>query len=242
MTTRALILAAGLGSRLQHVTQHQPKALTPVGGKPILQYQIEALRNQSVSSIGIVLGYHGEQIQAFMQSTFPDLTVHYFWNPDFATTNSAVSFWQARDWIASDAYMHINCDVLFTPALLGAMIRAPHENVIAVRRDIALTDGMENVVLDNERICEMSLVTHARAMGKAFGLAKLSPQNHRWVIPRIADDLAAGKMQQNYFGMLRLAVEALPYHAMVTTHAQLMEVNTLQDLTVAETQLVQQPW
>ena len=53
---KTLILAAGLGSRLQHKTQHSPKALVRIHDKPILAYQLDALSACGMKDIGIVLG------------------------------------------------------------------------------------------------------------------------------------------------------------------------------------------
>ena len=55
--TKAIILAAGPGSRLLPHTAHSPKCLTPINGQPILRYQIAALRECGVEDIVIVVGY-----------------------------------------------------------------------------------------------------------------------------------------------------------------------------------------
>ena len=59
---RALILAAGFGSRLLEHTTNIPKALVEMAGKPILEYQIEALLQNGIKSINIVIGYQGGKI------------------------------------------------------------------------------------------------------------------------------------------------------------------------------------
>ena len=54
---KALILAAGLGSRLKKKTQNIPKALIKIKSKPIISLQIEALKYNKIDQIGVVLGY-----------------------------------------------------------------------------------------------------------------------------------------------------------------------------------------
>lgn len=61
---RAMILAAGKGERMRPLSLHTPKPLLQVGGKPLLQYHIEALANAGVTSILINTGRHGDQIEA----------------------------------------------------------------------------------------------------------------------------------------------------------------------------------
>ncbi|WP_417596726.1 nucleotidyltransferase family protein [Oceanospirillum sp.] len=65
---QAMILAAGLGSRMRPLTDHTPKPLLPVAGKPLLEYQIERLVNAGVESILINVSYLASQIDDFIHS------------------------------------------------------------------------------------------------------------------------------------------------------------------------------
>jgi glucose-1-phosphate thymidylyltransferase len=65
---QAVILAAGKGQRLYPLTTLRPKVMLPVGNKPILQYVVEALAQNGVQDIVIVVGYHREQIQDYFGS------------------------------------------------------------------------------------------------------------------------------------------------------------------------------
>ena len=60
---KALILAAGLGTRLAPITDHCPKSMVPVNGKPILIKQIENLHQNGVTDITIVSGYKAEVLE-----------------------------------------------------------------------------------------------------------------------------------------------------------------------------------
>ena len=59
----ALILAGGQGERLRPLTDNLPKPMVPVGGKPILERQIERLRAIGVSDVGFLAGYRWEAIK-----------------------------------------------------------------------------------------------------------------------------------------------------------------------------------
>jgi D-glycero-alpha-D-manno-heptose 1-phosphate guanylyltransferase len=71
----AIILAGGLGTRLQPVISDKPKSLSPVAGKPFLYYVIEYLTAQSVSRFIFSLGYMADQVTCFLKKEYPDL--HY---------------------------------------------------------------------------------------------------------------------------------------------------------------------
>ncbi|MFZ9450262.1 MAG: NTP transferase domain-containing protein, partial [Alphaproteobacteria bacterium] len=59
---RAIILAAGRGSRMRQLTDERPKCLVPLRGRPLLEWQLEALRGAGIREIGIVTGYRREML------------------------------------------------------------------------------------------------------------------------------------------------------------------------------------
>ena len=67
MVTQALLFAAGPAQRLMPLTEHRPKGMLIVGGRPLLQHAIEALSAQGIKEVVLVVGHHGEKIQAFFK-------------------------------------------------------------------------------------------------------------------------------------------------------------------------------
>lgn len=86
---KALILAAGMGTRLVPVSANIPKAMVPVNGKPILVKQIENLIDNDVTDIAVVVGYKGEVIKELVNQRFS--FVHIIESPNYATTNNMYS-------------------------------------------------------------------------------------------------------------------------------------------------------
>lgn len=235
---KALILAAGLGSRLKHRTVALPKALVPVHGAPILTHQLRALAANGIDRVGIVLGHAGERIIEFVNREHPELAVEYFWNRDYQDSNSSYSFWQARDWVRREPYVHINCDIIFSPDLLTDLIRAPYGSAIAIRRDIPLGDQMENVATRDGRIAKMSIKHFADAEGKAYGLAKIAPAEVALMLTEMEIHLQRGNRNENCYGLIRQVIDGGAVFAAIDASGRtLYEVNTLVDLDSVETQL-----
>lgn len=231
---KALILAAGLGSRLGVTTENLPKALVCVREKPILFYQIKALFDNGINQIAIVLGKEGQKIINFMNENYSMLKVTYFWNREYATSNSSYSFWMAREWVKDADYIHNNCDIIYSPSLLKNLIESKHSNLFAVRTDQPLGGRLEHVTLDGERVLEMSLEKLNSSCGKAYGLAKFNSQSTAYALNKISEAINLGDKNQHYFGILRGAVKFIPYYALIANGDLLCEVNTPHDLDSAQ--------
>jgi choline kinase len=121
---RAVILAAGSGSRLRPVIGPWPKCLVSIDGRPLIQWQMTHLRAHAVTPITLVLGYRRETIEEVCGR---DVEVVY--NPDYATTNSLYSLWLARN-LLREGFVVLNSDVLFHPHLLTRLLTSSHEDAL----------------------------------------------------------------------------------------------------------------
>ena len=92
MITKALVLAAGMGSRLREVSGDLPKPLTPFAGGPILTHNLRWLSQSGVCEVFINLHYRGELIrQAIGEGTAQGLRVRYVHEPELLGTAGAHS-------------------------------------------------------------------------------------------------------------------------------------------------------
>ena len=119
MIDHAILLAAGLGSRLLPLTAERPKCLIEVGGRTILEHQVEALRAAGVSGITIVGGYRFDQLERFVEERWaegerPELV----FNPFFAVASSIGSVWAARHRLVQE-FCLLNGDTIYDPALVA---------------------------------------------------------------------------------------------------------------------------
>ena len=211
-----------------------PKALVEVNGIPIIQHQLNALKKNGINDIVVVLGKLGEKIINFFQEHHSEMKITYVTNDIYDQSNSSYSFWLARDYLKDTEYIHLNCDIIFSEELLKMIIENKRSNIIAVRTNINFTNQMENVTYNNDKkITRMGKIYHQISQAKAFGLAKFNFESTLAISKKIENYLNNNDKNQHCYGMIRELVNDLEYHVFIANDYLLIEVNTEDDLSKA---------
>jgi mannose-1-phosphate guanylyltransferase len=118
---QAIILAAGLGTRLRPLTEKMPKALIPVGGRPLIHYSLGLLKKYGVRNVVVNLHYLGEQIErALGDGSQLGLNIRYSWEKKILGTGGGIR--QAAAFFPQQPVLVMNSDILID-ADLGALQR-----------------------------------------------------------------------------------------------------------------------
>jgi mannose-1-phosphate guanylyltransferase len=108
---KAMIMAAGFGTRLKPLTDKIPKALVPVVNRPILDRNIEYLAGFGIRDIIINTHYHMEQIENYAKACkIPGVNLHLSPEPEILGTGGGLS--NCRDFLNDDTFIVINSDIL----------------------------------------------------------------------------------------------------------------------------------
>ena len=107
---KAIILSAGEGSRMRPLTLTKPKTMLPVAGKPIIQYNIESLRDNGITDILLIVRYKEEMVRDYFGdgSDF-GVNITYKTQKDFLGTANAISY--GEDFI-EDSLIVLNGDII----------------------------------------------------------------------------------------------------------------------------------
>ena len=230
---KALILAAGLGSRLKNYTSKLPKCLLKINDKPILEYQLDALLTNGITDVIIVVGYKSELVKKFILSykNIEKLNVRLIKNKDYSKSNSSYSFWLAKNQIVGSSYIHLHCDIIFHPDIIEKLLLSNYDNIIVVDTSSELIDGvMEQVILEKDKITKMDNRNVRNASGKGAGIAKISSTCLNWIIPRIEKYIQDGDKDQNYYTFIRDAIHYNNFYGLRSENLFIGEINTIDDL------------
>lgn len=108
---KAMLLAAGLGTRLRPLTEKTPKALLIVNGRPLIYYSLRLLQKHGIKDVVINLHYLGELIQQELGGGAKfGLKIHYSWEPRILGTGGGVK--KASRYFEEKSFLVLNSDVL----------------------------------------------------------------------------------------------------------------------------------
>jgi len=138
--SRALILAAGPGTRLSQRTRDRPKCLVPLAGVAILYRILQNLSNVGVEEVHIVTGYRGERIAAEIGEEFRGMRIRYIQNPEWQKGN-LYSLLAGADHL-NERFMLLMADHLCDPRILAGFIGARLDG--AVRLAVERKQGSQD--------------------------------------------------------------------------------------------------
>lgn len=110
---KALLMAAGRGTRIGRYIEGRPKCTVDIGETTLIEYTIQELLKYGVDEMGMVLGYHNEEIKKILEK----YDIKYYYNYFYNVTNSIASAWFARDFMDDDIIL-MNADVYLEESLI----------------------------------------------------------------------------------------------------------------------------
>ncbi len=232
---KAVILVAGLGSRLRPYTNELPKALVPLNGRPLLEYQLSTLRRCDVSNISLVTGYIPEAFNSYGLS-------HYH-NDQYASSNMVYSLMQARLLFDGQEDLLI-CygDIVYNQKVLDNVINSPGSLVVSadldwlslwqLRMDNPYSDA-ESFIMeqDSQRICSLGQKIQVKedAQAQYIGLLKVSAEfQSRWL--EAYDTMSLSKAQNLYMtDFIQALIDEKHEVTAALHHGGWLEVDSVQD-------------
>ena len=230
---KAFILAAGVSRRLYPHTYDIPKCLLNVGGKPIIHYQLEALKHIGVMDVTVIVGYHREILISHLKESFPSFNYNFVVNHHFFETNTAFSIHKARSFLDDDLIL-MNADVVYTKSVLEKLINSKHKTALAVdikscgREEVKVIDGGSNrIVAIGKELIE------SQCLGEFIGVAKLSKGFCQLFSNSLNDLIESGGLNDYFEAAIHHILEITEIHYVDVSEFPCMEIDCIEDLEKA---------
>ena len=239
---KAIIVAAGPGSRLNPLTNEIPKCLLEVGGKTILERALEALRENGIEKIAVVRGYCSHLID------YPNIT--YYENPNYRENNILRSLFYAEGEMNDDLIFSYS-DIVYSSEIVAKLMECESEIALIVDvnwiqtyegRDRHPISEAELVKVENGKVVKIGkgVVSPGEAHGEFIGLAKFSKSGaelmkasyHRVAAERPAAPFQnAASLEKAYMtDMIQELVDNGSLVQSIDIEGGWMEIDTPQDL------------
>jgi choline kinase len=150
---RAIILAAGKGSRLLPLTAERPKCLIELAGRTLLEWQLDSLFEAGIAETVVVTGFRPDLVEQVVAGRGAGRgSVSTIFNPFYHVADNLGSAWMARDSMDRD-FLLLNGDTLVPPALVERLTAAPAAPIcIAVDRKATYDEDDMKVLCEGERL------------------------------------------------------------------------------------------
>lgn len=154
----AVIVAAGLSSRLYPLTKDLPKSLLPLSEESILERHVRLLKKHGFERIIIIVGYLKEKIKERIGET-----VEYIFNPFFKQCNNMGSLWYANFKVA-EPFLYLHADLIYSEKLLSSFLK-----------DVQLSDALIDFALDQGDVDQEAMKVQCAKNGKYIRSMKELP-------------------------------------------------------------------
>lgn len=235
---KAIILAAGVGSRIRPLTDNCPKSLLKVDGKTILEMMISHLQDCGINEVVFVLGYLEEQIKDFVKTNFPDLKAYFITNERFAETNTGFSLMLTKDLIKESTFIKFDADVVFDKKILKKLIECDYANCLCIDKNINLdAEEIKVIVKDDNQVLKASKTVNPKdAVGESIGIEKISGETAKLLFAELERMMEDKQNHQEYYegAYERLIAKGVPFHALDISGLKWTEIDTKEDFAAAE--------
>ncbi len=168
----AIILAAGMGTRLRDMFSDLPKGFVEIGGESLIDRSLRLLGDHGVERVVIVAGHLGETYHELAKSR-PGVEV--VDNPAFATTGSMASLARALE-IVDEDHLLLESDLFYEERALQRVLACEERDVLLVSSPTGATDEVWVEAANDGRLVDMSKAENEldHISGELVGIVKVS--------------------------------------------------------------------
>ncbi len=207
---RAIIFAAGVGRRLQSVTQGKPKCLLDIGGRTLLSRHLDSLSQVGVKQVVLVVGYAHEAIRQAITDEDWEGDMRWIMNDQFRR-GSITSLWAAREEMDTDVVL-MDADVLYVPEILARLVHASSPSALLMDETVKQESEECMVAGRDGRVLSLSKTLPAdySEAGEGVGFLKVQKQDIPALLRSVGACMTEGRLDMEYEDALTNFFQEVP--------------------------------
>ena len=231
---KAVILAAGLGTRLRPITDNVPKCMVSVNGQCIIDKQIENLKENKIkeSDIYIIGGYKREILKNNLQNKYPD--VNFIANDRYNETNNMYSLFLAKNCVKGKEFLLMNADVFFDSTIISGIQKGKGSKIACDRRGY-LEESMKIKVSNSGQICHISKkIDEKEYFAVSIDVYRISDSASNVLFDEIETTIVRNKDENSWTEVALDSIFPKTDFSPFIIEDKWFEIDTLEDLKKAE--------
>ena len=239
---KAVILAAGMGTRLRPMTEKLPKGLIEIEGNTLLKKSLKHLNEKGIKETIIVTGYLGDQIKSKFGENFQGMKIQYVPNEDYATTGSMYSLSKAKELISNSDILLLESDLIYESKALSTLIQSNNKSSILVSALLNSGDDVYICTNDEGRLANLgkniSDENKKNAKGALVGISKLSNDFLQQLFQTAEEDYQKGEKEYHYEETIHATnIKGHPIHTDYCENLTWIEIDNENDLRKAKEEI-----
>ena len=239
---KAIILAAGMGSRLKKITKDKTKCMVEVNGESLIKRLLRQLEKYTLEEIVIVTGYKEEILKNYINNLDIRIKIKFYNNDIYDKTNNIYSLGLVEEELLNNDILLIESDLIFEDKLLENIINSSYKNLAVVSEYESWMDGTcvrlddENNVVDFISSQRFSF-NEVENLYKTVNIYKLSKEfNQKYYIPFLKAYISSKGTNQYYESVFETLIKIIPNElkGLKIEGLKWYEIDDKQDLDIAE--------
>lgn len=234
---KAVILAAGIASRLRPLTDTTPKCLLKIGERCLLERAFDALIRNGFNEFIIVTGYRQQQIVDFLQTHYPTQEITFIYNEKYESTNNIYSLWLTRPYIDGEETLLLDSDIVFDPQIVEKLLHSDKVDALALNRHELGAEEIKVVADKEQRVVEISKVCSiSEAIGESIGIEKMSAAYTKALFQELEVMITTEGLDNIFYerAFERLIPKGYSFYVIDTTEYFSAELDTVEDFRQAQ--------
>jgi histidinol-phosphate/aromatic aminotransferase/cobyric acid decarboxylase-like protein/choline kinase len=240
---QAVILAAGMGSRLGKYTKNNTKCMLPINGSTLIERTLDALNDAGIRTCVIVAGYEKDNLISFVGSQYKNVKITWVINEIYNKTNNIYSLYLAKDYLLADDTLLLESDLIFESRVIRELLENPEPTLAVVAPYESWMDGTVTTISEDNVITsfipkKFFNYSEKKSYYKTVNIYKFSRDFSRTCYVPFLEAYSQTMGNNEYYEQVLRVIATLDkteLKAMVLSDHKWYEIDDVQDKDIAET-------